>query len=467
MAGALAFSEMQQQTPQACVVDLTPPTGGAITSLTNNPDGSIKAQWGAASDLNGPITYEVYVQKATATGLFSVAPFLARGLSLDIYRDALGAMLVVGDVVHVGVRPVDALGNKSSITTSLSVTAAGLGYANLVSTIPGAVWDELRAAHAVSGSFGEGVSAIKTKTDQITFTSGNVNAIAQVVADKAGYALTGAQVTAIAVAVEAALLNDGDGQALIAAIVASIGNQNIDQVLLIAAIRADLERVGGMLDGKSSQSSVNTLLSNLASLASTVGTLETDSAAGSRNSAVLSAIAAIPTVNPPTAAQIADAVWDEATSGHTTPGTFGQNAQTPAINPQQVADAVWDADIADHNDPGTFGANAQTPSINPTDVANAVWDADTADHNDPGTFGANAQNPPVDASSIAAAVWDEPLADHVDAGTTGKQLADGLTQSALASLIPAGQEIEVDIGESQVEVELEPVAEINVEIGDC
>lgn len=463
MAGALAFSEMQQQTPQACVVDLTPPTGGAIASLSNNPDGSIKAQWGAASDLNGPLTYEVYVQKGSATGLFSVTPFLARGLSLDIYRDALGAMLVVGDVVHVGVRPVDALGNKSSITTSLSITAAGLGYANLVATIPGAVWDEARAAHAGAGSFGEGVSAIKAKTDQITFTSGNVNAIAQVVADKTGYGLTSGERTAIAVAVEAALLNDGDGQALIAAIVAAIGNQNIDQVLLIAAIRADLERVGGMLDGKSSQASVNTLLSNLASLASAVGTLETDSAADTRNAAVLSAIAGIPTVTPPTPAQIADAVWDEATSGHTTPGTFGQNAQTPAINPQQVADAVWDAPIADHNDAGTFGANAQTPSINPTDVADAVWDAQTSDHDDAGTFGANAQNPPVNAGQIADAVWDEQLGGHATVGSAGKKLSDAVTAG---SFIPAGQRIEVDIGSPNIEVEIAPKPTIEIEIGD-
>ena len=47
--------------------------------------------------------------------------------------------------------------------------------------------------------------------------------------------------------IEAALLNEGDGQQLIDAIVSAIGNTNLDEVALVAAIRADLERTGGRL----------------------------------------------------------------------------------------------------------------------------------------------------------------------------------------------------------------------------
>jgi hypothetical protein len=92
-----------------------------------------------------------------------------------------------------------------------------------------------------------GISAIKTKTDQITFTSGNVNAIAQVVSDKTGYALTSGERTAIATAVEAALINEADGQEIVNAIVTAIGNTNLDEVALVAAIRSDIERSNGML----------------------------------------------------------------------------------------------------------------------------------------------------------------------------------------------------------------------------
>ena len=63
-------------------------------------------------------------------------------------------------------------------------------------------------------------------------------------------------VNAIAVEVESHLLNEGDSQMLINAIVAAIGNVNMDEVALVAAIRADLERSGGNL---------NTLISRLTS----------------------------------------------------------------------------------------------------------------------------------------------------------------------------------------------------------
>lgn len=49
--------------------------------------------------------------------------------------------------------------------------------------------------------------------------------------------------------IEAALLNEGDSQQLINAISTAIGNQNVDEIALVAAIRADLERTGGSLDG--------------------------------------------------------------------------------------------------------------------------------------------------------------------------------------------------------------------------
>jgi hypothetical protein len=91
------------------------------------------------------------------------------------------------------------------------------------------------------------ITAIKAKTDQLVFTAGNLNAIAQVVADKTGYALTAGERTAIAVAVEQAILNEADGNAILEAIVGAIGNSNVDEIALVAAIRADIERAGGML----------------------------------------------------------------------------------------------------------------------------------------------------------------------------------------------------------------------------
>ena len=52
----------------------------------------------------------------------------------------------------------------------------------------------------------------------------------------------------IATAVEGSILNEADGQAVLNAIVGAIGNQNLSEVSLVAAVRADLERIGGKLD---------------------------------------------------------------------------------------------------------------------------------------------------------------------------------------------------------------------------
>jgi hypothetical protein len=81
------------------------------------------------------------------------------------------------------------------------------------------------------------IDAIKNVADSIKTT----------VEDKTGYALTTAQIELIAVAVESHLLDEGDNQMLINAIVGAIGNANIDETVLVSAIRADIERADGML----------------------------------------------------------------------------------------------------------------------------------------------------------------------------------------------------------------------------
>jgi hypothetical protein len=78
------------------------------------------------------------------------------------------------------------------------------------------------------------ISAIKAKTDNLPASPAAVSDIP-----------TTAQISA---AVEGSLLNEGDGQAVLNALVGAIGNQNVDEIALVAAIRSDLERSGGKLD---------------------------------------------------------------------------------------------------------------------------------------------------------------------------------------------------------------------------
>ena len=93
------------------------------------------------------------------------------------------------------------------------------------------------------------LATVTTLTNAPTVPSASAIAAAVwAAADKTGYSLTSAERAAIATAVESSILNESDGQQILNAIVGAIGNQNVDQVSLVAAIRADLERTGGKID---------------------------------------------------------------------------------------------------------------------------------------------------------------------------------------------------------------------------
>ncbi len=110
------------------------------------------------------------------------------------------------------------------------------------------------------------IAAIKSKTDNLPASPAAVSDIP-----------TTAQ---IASAVEGSLLDENDGQAVLNAIVGAIGNQNVDEIALVAAIRSDLERTGGKLDSiptdaAPSAASVATAVWSAATKEITGGTVDT------------------------------------------------------------------------------------------------------------------------------------------------------------------------------------------------
>jgi ABC-type thiamin/hydroxymethylpyrimidine transport system permease subunit len=217
----------------ASISDIIAPTFLGIDSLTQNANGSLGFTLLAATDSTNPIRYEIYIA-LSSVGLFSLSNIclITNLLSGNIFTNNLGTLLVAG-TYFVGVRAVDAVGNRDNNTVSISAVSLGVPDNSLVLKL-----DSLLADLAL----------VKTQTDKFSFTGANVNSIAQVVVDKTGYALTVGERNAIASAVEAAILNELDGQAVIDAIVLAIGNSNVDELALVAAIRSDLERVGGKLD---------------------------------------------------------------------------------------------------------------------------------------------------------------------------------------------------------------------------
>ena len=105
---AIYFEQFYQQSADACVVDLTPPTFSGITGLTINGDGSLNASWSAGSDVSTPLRYEVYVQAETATGLFGTGNIqqIVSGTSARVFTTSDLSYLQNGTTYHVGVRAV-------------------------------------------------------------------------------------------------------------------------------------------------------------------------------------------------------------------------------------------------------------------------------------------------------------------------------------------------------------------------
>jgi hypothetical protein len=146
--------------------------------------------------------------------------------------------------------------------------------------------------------------------------------------------------TQIATAVEGSLLNEADGQAVLNAIVGAIGNSNVDEIALVAAIRSDLERTGGKLDSIPTDAAPSA-----ATVASAVWSAVTKEITGG----VVDTLTNSPDV--PTEAEIATAVWGASTK-EITGGTVTNLTNAPA--------SVTPADIWDYNDRTLTSASGPT-----------------------------------------------------------------------------------------------------------
>ena len=105
----------------------------------------------------------------------------------------------------------------------------------------------------------------------------------------------------------------------------------------------------------------------------------------------------------PTAAAIADAVWDEARSGHVGAGSFGEGVVVNSI----ASGAITAAAVAT----GAIDADALAADAG-TEIGTAVWAN--------GSRTLTSSSDPT-AAAIADAVWDEAIAGHVAAGTFGAE----------------------------------------------
>ena len=176
------------------------------------------------------------------------------------------------------------------------------------------------------------------------------------------------------------------------------------------------------------------------------------------------------TASAPAASAIADAVWDEATSGHTSSGSYGKAVSDILTDTAEIGSAgagltavpwnsSWDTEVQSECNDALVALGLDhlvSASVAGSDVANnsimakLVSKSSTADWDDFGNTTDSLQalrdrgdtawitaSPPA-ASAIADAVWDEAASGHTSSGSLGKYVADILTDTAEIGSAGAG-----------------------------
>jgi len=228
---------------------------------------------------------QIVTSGGSGGGTVDLTPVLNRlpaalvGGKMDVHVNDIAAGAITA--TSIASNALDGKGNWNIGKTGYNVSSIDAGVINATSAPALDVNVSTRmATFTYTAPNNAAILLIKDKTDQLAFTGSNVNAVAWAVTDKTGYTLAtpfptvpnAASISAavwsettrsltdkdgfglsaterdlLAAVIESHLLNEGDGQMLVNAIVTAIGNQNIDQIALVAAIRADLERTGGKL----------------------------------------------------------------------------------------------------------------------------------------------------------------------------------------------------------------------------
>jgi len=156
-------------------------------------------------------------------------------------------------------------------------------------------------------------------------------------------------------------------------------------------------------------------------------------ATGTPTYEILPAVSELASADLITAATVADAVWDEATSGHVSAGSFGKLDQDieALVTATGIANAVWDEAATTHTTAGSFGIYLGQAPTN-TSIADDIiaMKVDTAailvDTAEIGAAGAG-----------LTAVWDVAAATHTSAGSFGLYLGGAPQNTSLADDINA------------------------------
>jgi len=376
--------------------------------------------------------------------------------------------------------------------------------ADAIAEIADGIWDEARAGHVAAGSFGEGVASVQgAVTGAVASVTGAVGSVTGAVASvTAGVTLADGAITAAKIAADAIGASE-----LAADAVAEIADAVWDEVASghttvatfgqrLQAIRTGTAQAGAAnsitLDASASATDdfyKNALILITAGTgasqvrtcsaytgATKVAAVTPNWATNPANDSVFAILpmGAIAGASAPTATEVADAVWDELSTGHTDAGKAGEQLWTDVDAIKAKTDNL-PADPADDSDIDT--QLAAIAGYIDTEVASILAAVDTevaailADTNelqtdwvnggrldllvdailaDTGTDGVALPDGVITAAKIAAdaigaselaadavaeiadQVWDELIAGHLGAGSTGAALSSATAPTAAA-----------------------------------
>lgn len=148
--------------PAACIIDTSLPTFAGIASVVFQLDGSAVVTWATATSSKPPVRYEIYVAagSVSAGALFvtanrvAFAPGALLAWRIFVLRDQV-TYFMPGQVYTFGIRAVDSENYSDTNTVILTATALYPNYGSLAA----AVWDQLKSAHTIAGSFGDFLDA--------------------------------------------------------------------------------------------------------------------------------------------------------------------------------------------------------------------------------------------------------------------------------------------------------------------
>jgi hypothetical protein len=127
-------SGVRQSTPQSATVVTTPPVCAGVTGTVAHLDGSIEVNWAAATGINAPFEYELFVALGVVSGsslfqnsnLVTIAPAGTSSKRILTLADQ-STYFVKGSTYSIGVRAKDAFANKDSNTVVSTVVALASG----------------------------------------------------------------------------------------------------------------------------------------------------------------------------------------------------------------------------------------------------------------------------------------------------------------------------------------------------